>query len=256
MNIAVITGASSGIGKEFFRQLDAHPYYSDVEEIWVIARRTDRLAELESVCDRTVRAISLDLSSKESIKEYAKLLEQTGAYVRVLVNAAGFGRFHEFETMNIDDAYDMVALNSASLTAMVHASLPFMGSGCEIYNMGSLSSFQPVPYISVYGASKAYVLAFSRAVGRELKSRGIKMLAVCPGWVRTEFFDHAVSDDTITYYNRFYDPDQVVKRAIYDMARGKDVSVCGFPVRAQVLAVKMLPHKMVMNIWCKQQKKD
>lgn len=256
MNIAVITGASSGIGKEFFVQLAKHPAYADIEEFWVIARRAERLVELRSETEKPVRVLALDLTNKECIREYAALLAETQSYVRVLVNASGFGRFHEFESMNIDDAYDMIALNSASLTAMVHATLPYMGAGCEVYNMGSLSSFQPVPYISVYGASKAYVLSFSRAVGRELKHRGIKMMAVCPGWVKTEFFDHAVSDDTITYYNRFYYPDQVVRRAIYDMLRGKDVSVCGFPVRMQVLGVKLLPHTAVMNIWCKQQKKD
>ncbi len=255
MKIAVITGASSGIGREFFEQLDSHPAYADVEEIWVIARRAEKLAELESVCGRNVRVLALDLSKKESIKEYANELERTNSYVRVLVNASGFGKFHEFESMSIDDAYDMIALNSASLTAMVHATLPYMGNGCEIYNMGSLSSFQPVPYIAVYGASKSYVLSFSRAIGRELRDRGIKVMAVCPGWVRTDFFDRAVSDNTITYYNRFYDADEVVRRAIYDMRRGKDVSVCGLPIRLQVLAVKLLPHKLVMNIWCKQQGK-
>ena len=80
-------------------------------------------------------------------------------------------------------------------------------------------------------------------------------MAVCPGWVRTEFFDHAVTDDTITYYNKYFDADEVVTRALRDMKKGKDVSVCGFSVRMQVLATKLLPHKLVMKIWCKQQKK-
>ena len=79
-------------------------------------------------------------------------------------------------------------------------------------------------------------------------------MAVCPGWVRTEFFDHAVKDDTIKYYNKFYEPEQVVKTAIKDMKKGKDVSICGFSVKAQVLAVKFLPHKTIMRVWLKQQK--
>jgi short-subunit dehydrogenase len=132
-----------------------------------------------------------------------------------------------------------------------------MGRGGRIYQVDSLSSFQPVPYIGVYGATKAYVLSFSRALNVELASRGIRVMAVCPGWVRTEFFRRAVVDDSvIPYYNRFYTPEQVVRRALRDMRRGKDVSVCGFPVRMQVLGVKLLPHTAVMNIWCKQQKKD
>ena len=80
-------------------------------------------------------------------------------------------------------------------------------------------------------------------------------MAVCPGWVRTEFFDHAVTDDTITYYNKYFDPDEVVTRALRDMKKGKDVSVCGLSVRMQVRATKLLPHKLVMKIWCRQQKK-
>jgi short-subunit dehydrogenase len=80
-------------------------------------------------------------------------------------------------------------------------------------------------------------------------------MAVCPGWVRTDFFDRAATDNTIVYYNRFYTPQQVVRRALRDMEKGKDVSICGFQVRAQVLLVKLLPHKLVMNIWCRQQKK-
>ena len=90
---------------------------------------------------------------------------------------------------------------------------------------------------------------------KELENRKIKMIAVCPGWVKTEFFNRAVSDDTIKYYNKFFTSDEVVTRAIYDMYRGRDVSICGPTIRAQVLLTKLLPHKLVMKIWCKQQKK-
>jgi short-subunit dehydrogenase len=130
-----------------------------------------------------------------------------------------------------------------------------MKEGGRIYQIDSLSSFQPVPYIGVYGATKAFVLSFSRALNVELKKRGIRVMAVCPGWVRTEFFDRAVTDDTITYYNRYYDSDEVVERALEDMKKGRDVSVCGFPTRMHVRLTKLLPHRLVMKIWCKQQKK-
>ena len=149
----------------------------------------------------------------------------------------------------------MVDLNVNALVAITYATLPYMTRGGEIYQIGSLSSFQPVPYINVYGATKAFVLSFSRALNQELRGTGIRVMAVCPGWVRTEFFDHAVKDNTIKYYNKFFDSDEVVRRALKDMKRGKDVSVCGFSVRAQVLATKLLPHKLVMYIWLKQQKK-
>ena len=149
----------------------------------------------------------------------------------------------------------MIDLNCKAYVGMTYATLPYLHKGSEVYQLDSLSSFQPVPYICVYGATKAFVLSFSRALNVELKSRGIRMMAVCPGWVKTEFFDHAVTDDTITYYNKFFTPEQVITRALRDMKRGKDVSICGFSVRAQVFLTKLLPHKLIMKIWCKQQKK-
>ena len=175
--------------------------------------------------------------------------------VKTLVNAAGFGKFGTFTELSATEQANMIDLNSKVLMLVCHLVLPFMGEGSEVYNLGSLSSFQPVPYIGVYGATKAFVLSFSRALGVELKGRKIRVMAVCPGWVRTEFFERAVHDDTITYYNRYYNADEVVARAIRDMKKGKDISVMGLPVRMQVRAVKLLPHKLVMKIWCKQQGK-
>ena len=99
------------------------------------------------------------------------------------------------------------------------------------------------------------ILSFSRAINKELEKRKIRVVAVCPGWVKTEFFNRAVKDDTIKYYNKFFNSVDVVRRAVYDMYRGKDVSVIGASIRAQVLLTKLLPHKAVMKIWCKQQKK-
>lgn len=252
MKIAVITGASSGMGREFVRQLEATEKF---DEIWVIARRKERLLSLKEEIKTPLRAIALDLSRAESFDEYKTLLGVEKPEVSVLVNGSGFGKFGAFTDIPLDTQLEMIDLNEKALVAMTYLTLPYMKEGGRIYQIGSLSSFQPVPYIGVYGATKSFVLSFSRALGRELKGRGIRVLAVCPGWVRTEFFDRAVTDDTITYYNRYYDADQVVRRALRDMKKGKDVSVCGFPIRAQVLLVKLLPHRMVMAIWCKQQKK-
>ena len=253
MKIAVITGASSGMGREFVRQLSAEENF---DEIWVIARRKDRLDALKEEMGEVIRPIPLDLCDRSSFEKYRELLEAEKPEVAVLVNASGFGKFEAFSELTLDEQLDMIDLNSKALTAMTYVTLPYLKRGSRVYQLGSLSSFQPVPYIAVYGASKSYVLSFTRAVNKELRHTGIKMMAVCPGWVKTEFFDTAVvKSDVITYYNRFYTAEQVVTRAIRDMKKGKDVSVCGFPVRAQVLLTKLLPHRLVMKIWLKQQNK-
>lgn len=252
MKIAVITGASSGMGKEFVVQLSREKQF---DEIWVIARRTDRLVALQDEVTVKIRPISLDLTREESIAEYRALLEAEKPTVDVLVNASGVGRFGTFEDMDLEYMYRMIDLNVKAYVGITHATLPFMTKGGEVYQLDSLSSFQPVPYICVYGATKSFVLSFSRALNVELKKKGIRMMAVCPGWVKTEFFDHAVKDDTITYYNKFFTPEEVIARALRDMKKGKDVSVCGFSIRAQVLLTKILPHRTVMKIWCRQQKK-
>ena len=253
--IAVITGASSGMGREFVLALDKQ---QEFDELWLIARRRDKLEALAAETRAPVRAISLDLGIQSEIDKYKELLTQEQPDVRVLVNAAGFGKFKAFSDLTLEEQLSMIDLNDKALVSMTYLTLPYMKEGSCIYQLGSLSSFQPVPYINVYGASKAFVLSFSRALNKELKKqkRGIKVMAVCPGWVSTDFFDRAVVDnDTIVYYNRFYTAEAVIKRALRDMKKGKDVSICGFPVRTQVLATKMLPHGIVMEIWCKQQKK-
>ncbi|MGN1451870.1 MAG: SDR family NAD(P)-dependent oxidoreductase [Eubacteriales bacterium] len=250
MKIALITGASSGMGREFVRELDKS---EDFDEIWAVARRLDRLEALSGEVRARLRPIALDLTS--GLACLSELLEKEKPEIAVLVNAAGFGKFKAFTEIPLQDQLSMIDLNDKALVTVTYASLPFMNRGSRIYNLGSLSSFQPVPYINVYGATKAFVLSFSRALNVELRPRGIRVMAVCPGWVKTEFFDHAVSDDTITYYNRYYEANEVVLRALRDMKRGKDVSVCGAPIRLQVLGVKLLPHRLVMRIWCRQQKK-
>ncbi len=250
--IAVITGASSGMGREFVYAVDRE---FQLDEIWVIARRKERLEELQGECKTPVRPIAMDLSDSASFAAYKELLEAEKPQVHLLINAAGYGLFGTFEEMELDNQLGIIDLNDKALTAMCLLSLPYMQKGDSIINLGSNSSWQPVPYLSVYGATKAYVLSFSRAIGRELKSRGIFVMCVCPGWIKTEFMDRAVHDDTIKYYDRWYTAKQVIDKAMKDFRRKKKVSILGFPVRMQVRMVKLLPVDWIMNIWCKQQGK-
>lgn len=250
MKICVITGASSGIGREFVYSVDRE---MDFDEIWVIARRADRLEELKDKCRNKIRPVALDLSLPSAIEEYKGMLEAEKPELQLLINAAGCGVFGPFEEKDLSKLLNSVNLNSVALTSMCHVSLPYMKSGSNIINMGSNSSWQPVPYQAVYGASKSYVLSLSRAIGKELEPRGIGVMCVCPGWIKTEFQATAHHDEYIKYVDRWYTPAEVAEQAMKDLKKGKAVSILGAPVRRQVKLVKHLPVDLVMKIWCKQQ---
>ena len=252
MNIAVVTGASSGMGKEFVLQLSS---YVKVDEIWVIARREQALKELKA--DVPVRPVVLDLCDSESFNTYAKLLEQEKPNVKLLVNAAGFGKFGDYDQIPMEEDFRMLDLNCKALVAMTRLTVPYMEPGSHILELDSLSAFQPVPYITTYGATKAFVLSYSRAMNRELKPKGIRVMAMNPGWVKTEFFNHALqTNNKVQYYNHLWEAKDVVATGLKDLYKTKkDVSIHGFRVKAQVLLVKFMPHSFVMNTWLSQQKK-
>ncbi len=255
MNIAIVTGASSGMGREFVLQLTK---YVNVDEIWAIARRQSALEDLGRECSVPVRAVSLDLCREESFDTLAQLLETEQPDVKLLVNAAGFGKFGAFEKIPPEEELRMIDLNCKALVAVTRTVLPYMKQGSHVLQLDSLSAFQPVPYITTYGATKAFVLSYTRAMNRELKGAGVRMMAMNPGWVKTEFFDHALKTNSgeVQYYNRLYEAADVVATGLKDLYKTrKDVSVHGLPVRMQVRMVKLLPHSLVMNIWLNQQKK-
>lgn len=254
MKIAIITGASSGMGRELAIQVAKKEQF---DEIWVIARREAALTALQADIETKVRPILLDLTKESSFDEYKHLLEVEKPDVAFLANVAGFGKFGRYDQIPLKDCMKMIDLNCKALVAITQLTLPYMKRGSKILQLDSLSAFQPVPYINVYGSTKSFVLSYSRALNRELKTEGIRVMSVNPGWVKTEFFDHATatSNDAVTYYNVMYEAEDVIKTAIKDLYHTKkDVSIHGLPVKLQVLAVKFLPHKLVMNIWMKQQK--
>ena len=255
MNIAVVTGASSGMGKEFVLQLSQ---YVTVDEIWVIARRETALAALREKVSVPVRPVPLDLCNEESYSQYAQLLAAEKPNVKLLVNAAGFGKFGAFQNIPLEEDLRMIDLNCKALVAMTRLSLPYMEKGSHILELDSLSAFQPVPYIATYGATKSFVLSYSRAIGAELKPDGIRVMAMNPGWVKTEFFNHALqtNDNEVQYYNHLWEAKDVVATGLKDLYKTKkDYSVHGLPVRNQVRLVKLLPHSLVMKVWMNQQKK-
>ena len=254
MRIAIVTGASSGMGREFVKQVSKKEKF---DEIWVIARRKEALESLKKEVKVKIRPITLDLQNPESFETYKKLLAEEKPEVALLANIAGYGKFGKYDEISLEDCLGMIDLNCKALVAMSQLTIPYMKRGSKILQLDSLSAFQPVPYLNVYGSSKSFVLSYSRALNRELKTKGIRVMAVNPGWVKTEFFDHATksSNDAITYFNVMYDAKDVIKTAIRDLYHTKkDVSIHGLQIKAQVLLVKLLPHKIVMEIWMRQQK--
>ena len=256
MNIAIVTGASSGMGRQFVLQLSD---YVQVDEIWVIARRESALEQLRECVSTPLRVISLDLCDEKSFDTYQALLGQKKPNVKLLVNAAGFGKFGKFQNIPLNEDLRMLDLNCKALVAMTRQVLPYMGSGSHILQLDSLSAFQPVPYITTYGATKAFVLSYSRAMNRELRPRGIRMMAMNPGWVKTEFFDHAFQTNEageVQNFDHLYEAKDVVAsglKALYHSKR--DFFVHGLPDSVQTLLVKLVPHRFVMDIWQSQQKK-
>ena len=256
MNVAIVTGASSGMGREFVLQLSQ---YVHVDEIWAIARRGDALETLKKEVNVPVRPISLDLCEKSSFDAMQKLLEDEKPNVKLLVNAAGFGKFGAYHKVSLEDESRMIDLNCKAVVLMTRLVLPYMERGSHILQLDSLSAFQPVPYITTYGATKAFVLSYCRAMNRELKGKGVRMMAMNPGWVKTEFFNHAFQTNEgseVQFFDRLYEAKDCVATGLRDLYRTKkDYSIHGLPIKLQVLAVKFVPHSIVMNIWLNQQKK-
>ena len=159
----------------------------------------------------------------------------------------------------LDVNLNMVDLNGKAVMALCQLTVPYMPSGSQIINIASVAAFQPIPYINVYGATKALVLHYSRALNREMKKNGIRVMAVCPFWTKTEFFDRAVADGekpVVKKYVAMYKPEEIVTQAWKDAKKGKDMSKHGFKARLQALGVKILPHSVVMDTWLRQQELD
>lgn len=251
--IAVITGASSGMGRRFAETIDQ---YATFDEVWVIARQRDRLEALKSTVPFPIRVLALDLTDRSSFKTYAAALAEDPVEVGLLMNCSGYGKFSAVMDTPLETNLNMTDLNCQAVVAMCQMTIPYMPKGSQIINIASVAAFQPIPYINVYGATKAFVLSFSRALNRELRRQGIGVMAVCPFWTKTAFFDRAVtSGETIVKkYTAMYEPDDIVKRTWRDAKRGRDVCKYGFVARGQAALTKLLPHSVVMDVWCRQQK--
>lgn len=248
MKIAIVTGASSGMGREFIMQIADR--FSGIGEIWAIARREERLEELSPLVPVKVRSFAIDLTDDSKLMSLQDILAKEKPEVKWLINSAGYGKIGDVGTINIGDEMGMVDLNCKALCAVTHMVLPYMSENSRIIQFSSAASFLPQPGFAIYAATKSFVLSYSRALNEELRKRGIYVTAVCPGPVKTEFFDIAETTGKIPLYKRVVmaDPKKVVRLALRDSMMGRPVSVYGITMKFFRLLCKTVPHTAIFRL--------
>jgi short-subunit dehydrogenase len=245
--IMIVTGASSGLGVEFARQLSAQRAARQADEIWLLARRADRLSDIAAALERdnpglAARPLAADLGGRHGGAHLRGLLADAAARGRIcvdtLVNNAGFGTYGRFDTTDLERQLDEVELNVTSLTAVTGAVLPYMVEGGRIINTASLAAFSAMGGFAVYAASKAYVLSFSLGLAAELESKGIAVTALCPGSVDTEFSEVA-SEGLRKKVLHGKNPALVVKHCLRRLERGKKIAIMSFAWRVKAFLPRL-----------------
>lgn len=236
------------MGREMIVQLWEH--FNGFDEMWIIARRKERMDELERLVGVTLRKFPLDLTEDRDRQILSQTLEMERPEVKFLVNAAGFGKIGRVDTLSLQNETDMVRLNCEALCAVTRMVLPYMSCNSRVIQFASSAAFLPQPGFAIYAATKAFVLSYSRALNQELKSSSIFVTAVCPGPVKTEFFDIAETTGEIPLYKRLMmaNPRMVVAKAIRDSVAGRDISVYGLTMNAFCLLCKVLPHRWLLAV--------
>lgn len=241
-NVALITGASSGIGERF-----AYALAERGSDLVLVARSGARLEEiadeLRDAHGIDVEVIAADLTDRGQLADVEHRLTDVEPPVDLLVNNAGFGTYGPFHELDPDTETAELDLNVTALTRLCHAALPRMvarGAGA-VLNVSSAAAFQPVPYNATYAASKSYVLTLSEALHEELAELGVTVTALCPGYVRTGFQERAeVRADHLPSVV-WSEVDDVVETALSDIARGVAVSVPGIGYRVLGSMSRMTP---------------
>lgn len=225
--VALITGASSGLGAEFARALGPRGY-----DLLLVARRRKRLeimaAEAAVKHGVTAEILVADLSDAADLQ---RVVERARAIsdIRILVNAAGFGLHGAFSEVDVEREMDMVRLHVEACVQLTHAVLPAMlkAQRGSVINVASLGAYVPLPGFATYGATKAYMVSFSRSLAIELEGTGVRIQALCPGFTRTEFQNQQGADLSLVPKFMWMAPDQVVASSLQALDKGQVVCVPG-----------------------------
>ncbi len=248
-NIAVITGATSGLGLEFARQIDA---LGGLDEIWLVARNEQKMEEVAAELKTPAVPVPADLSKSADIATIAHLLNKGNLNVRYLVNSAGFGRFGAWDDIEEADEETMIDLNCKGLVSLTRTCLPHMQRGAHIIQIASAAAFVPLPDMNVYAASKAFVLRYTRALRWELIGTGITATALCPTWVKTGFEKQARKSKASHAVNHLLfaqNASTVVSRALFANSLHAAVCCASIPSFCLRLIGKIIPNCITMAGW-------
>ena len=257
MGIALITGASSGIGREFALQLKES---GEVDGFWLVARSRGKMEALAQELGCECRVICADLSTDEGVEALLRLVEEEKPEVGYLINCAGYGVFGGYDELSEREIVGMIDLNVKALVRITHRVAPFIKRGGHIIEMGSGSCFTPLPYFNVYAAGKSFVLHYSKALKYEMKPKGISVTCFCPGWVDTAFLGVATCETGVTSpkagsYKPLLKVDRVVRGAIGAARRGKVMYVTNWYTKLQHVLFKLLPDGILTRMWMKRLQK-
>jgi len=242
--VALITGASAGLGVEFARQLSKRGH-----RLVLAARRKDRLDALAKELGNA-RAVAIDLSKANAAAKLMADLEAAGEQVEILVNNAGFGLIGRFAERDPKRERQMIDLNVGALTDLCRAVAPGMikrKSGA-ILNVASTAAFQPGPKMAVYFATKAFVLSFTEALHEELKPHGVKVTCLCPGPTRTEFGEVAGFGGNGAFDKMAMEAGEVVEAGLKGMDRNRAVIVPGLVNKIGAISTRFAPRSVVRKI--------
>ncbi|HET8922249.1 MAG TPA: SDR family oxidoreductase [Candidatus Acidoferrum sp.] len=251
-NYALVTGASQGLGRVF-----AHALAERKENVILVARSRDKLESLANELKRShsvlAEVLEFDLASPSAGARLAQQLRDQALQVNLLVNNAGFGVRGEFFKLPLERQMEMIRLNNAAVVELTYLLLPSLMEHSQpgIINVSSAAGFQPMPYASLYGATKSFLLNFSLGLEEELRSKGVSVVTLCPGRILAEGRPGEGKNGNRKFGFVYQSPGDVTREALESLARGGGLVIPGFINKFSVFAQRLIPRRTVPKLVAK-----